>query len=353
MTPPPAYPPASKFFDSGMDRFVADGSHYRDLVNLRAQILDWDTWPRAWAALAEETEQRGEETLQKGRKLTAAREFARAALYYHFGQYVLQDDLVLKKQLHDHKNRVFMRGAHLLNDPIEKVSFPFRGIEVTAYLRRPAGVSNPPVAICLGGADTTKEDYLNFSDLCMERGVATFAFDGPGQGDTFFKMRMIPDFEACVMAAIDYLETREETDKNRIGIVGRSLGGYLAPKAASVDPRIKALACWGVKYDAKDLPGRKGVVARTMLTMAGCETVEQGVEFYRFMDLDGHVQNIKCPTYVTHGGLDAMPVAGAYRFIEELPTKPEVMIWADSIHCCHDRAHIMRPAIADFLAENL
>jgi 2,6-dihydroxypseudooxynicotine hydrolase len=353
MTSVPVYPPASKVFDGGMDRFLADGGHYRELIKLRDKIIDWDAWPHVWAELADETEARGDEALKVGRKLTAAAEFSRAAIYYHFSQFVLQDDLVLKKKLHDEKNRVFMRGAHLMRDPIEKVSFPFRGIEITAYLRRPAGVSNPPVVVCLGGADTTKEDYLDFSNLCMERGLATFAFDGPGQGDTFFKMKMIPDFEAAVMAGIDYLETRQEVDATRIGIVGRSLGGYLAPKAASVDPRIKALACWGVKYDAKDLPRRTGVVARTMLTMAGCETVEQGAEFYKFMDLEGHVQNIKCPTFVTHGGLDAMPIAGARRFIEELPTKAETMLWDDSIHCCHDRSHIMRPAIADFLMQNL
>lgn len=353
MTLPSGYPPASKFFDGGMDRYLADGAHYRDLVRLRAQITDWDAWPRAWTALAEETEQRGGQTLLAGRKLSAAGEFARAALYYHFAQYLLQEDLDLKKTLHDHKNRVFMRGAHLLRDPIEKVGFPFRGIEISAYLRRPAGVSNPPVVICLGGADTTKEDYLDFSNLCMARGLATFAYDGPGQGDTFFKMRMIPDFEATVSAAIDYLQTREEIDARRVGIVGRSLGGYLAPKAAAVDDRIRALACWGVKYDAKDLPRRNGVVTRTMLTMAGCATIEEAVEFYRFMDLAGHVQNIKCPTFVTHGGLDPMPVEGAYRFIEELPTTPEVLIWDDAVHCCHDRAHIMRPAMADFLREHL
>ena len=34
----------------------------------------------------------------------------------------------------------------------------------------------------IGGLDTTKEDYLDVNDLCIQRGLATFAFDGPGQG---------------------------------------------------------------------------------------------------------------------------------------------------------------------------
>jgi hypothetical protein len=31
----------------------------------------------------------------------------------------------------------------------------------------------------------------------------------------------------------------------------------------------------------------------------------------------------------------------------------EKLIWNDSIHCCHDRSHIVRPAMADFLARHL
>jgi 2,6-dihydroxypseudooxynicotine hydrolase len=347
------YPPAQKVLEDGMDRFLADGAHYRDLMKLRAKITDWKAWPDAWAALAEETELRGNATLEAGRKLTAAEEFARAALYFHMAGYVLQDDIDMKRKLQSEKNRVFMRGAHLMLSPIERVMFPFRGIQIAAYLRCPAGVSNPPVVICIGGADTTKEDYLDFSNMCIDRGVATFAFDGPGQGETFFKMLMIPDFEASVVAAIDYLETREEVDADRIGIVGRSLGGYFAPKAASVEPRIKALAAWGLKYDATDLPTRTGLGPSSMRAMAGVETVAEMVEFYKFMTLEGHVQNIKCPVFVTHGGLDVMPIEGAYRFMRELPTKAETMIWDDSKHCCHDRSHIMRPGMADFFAKKL
>jgi 2,6-dihydroxypseudooxynicotine hydrolase len=339
--------------ESGMDRFLADGAHYRDMINLRKKIVDWQTWPQAWAALAEETEARGTETLHKGRLLTAADEFARAALYYHFSQYILFSDLDLKKKLHDEKNRVFMRAAHLFRHPIERVVFPFKGIGISAYLRRPAGVTNPPVVLCIGGADTTKEDYLRFSDLCMDRGLATFAFDGPGQGETFFKMLLGPGFEDCISAAIDYLETREEVDANRIGIVGRSLGGYLAPRATAVEPRIKALACWGVLYDRKDLPGRTGIAATSILAMAGLKTIEEGVEYFKYMDLDGLVPNITCPVFVSHGGLDAMPIEGCYRFMRELPHPPEAMIWDDATHCCHDRAHIMRPGMADFFLQSL
>src|SRR3712207_7132279 len=41
------------------------------------------------------------------------------------------------------------------------------------------------------------------------------------------------DTEAWGAAAVDYLQARPDVDGDRIGIVGWSLGGYYAPRAAA------------------------------------------------------------------------------------------------------------------------
>jgi 2,6-dihydroxypseudooxynicotine hydrolase len=120
-----------------------------------------------------------------------------------------------------------------------------------------------------------------------------------------------------------------------------------------VDSRIKALACWGTLYDRKDLANRKAIYTVPAMAMSGTKTIEDATKFYEFMDLTGHVQNIKCPVFLTHGGLDIIPLEHAYRFLKELPSEAETMIWDDAIHCCHDRSHIVRPGMADFFLQNL
>jgi len=80
------------------------------------------------------------------------------------------------------------------------------------------------------------------------------------QGETLFEMRWRTDFERAVIAVIDYLEGRPEIDRARIGIIGRSMGGFYAPKTAAIDKRIKAVVAWGAMYHLRNLAEVRQVV---------------------------------------------------------------------------------------------
>ena len=86
-------------------------------------------------------------------------------------------------------------------------------------------------------------------DGFLRRGMATFTFDGPGQGETWFQGGMIVDFERATSAVIDYLDKLSQVDANRLGVFGPSMGGYLAPRSAACDTRIKACTFAGGMYD--------------------------------------------------------------------------------------------------------
>ena len=60
---------------------------------------------------------------------------------------------------------------------------------------------------------------------------------------------MIVDFERATSAVIDYLEKSSHVDANRLGVFGPSMGGYLAPRSAACDTRIKACTFAGGMYD--------------------------------------------------------------------------------------------------------
>lgn len=340
--------------DQGMHRFLADGVHYRDLMDIRASAADWASLPQVWSDMAEAAEKRGDAALAAGAKLTAAGELARASLYYHYGQYLMFDDVALKKRIHDRKRDAFKKAAPLFEIPMERVEIPFDGIRMPAYFRVPGGTKNPPCVILLGGLDTTKEDYLIVADHCMRRGLATLAFDGPGQGETMFEMRWRTDFERAIIAVIDYLEGRPEIDRARIGIVGRSMGGFYAPKAAAIDKRIKAVVAWGAMYHLRNLAEVPKHTLEGFIFVSGSKTLEEAKKFYASIDLSGYASKISCPVLVVHGELDTItPLENATSLIKDIKGAVETLIWNNSVHCCHDRSHIVRPAMADFMRKYL
>jgi hypothetical protein len=68
-------------------------------------------------------------------------------------------------------------------------------------------------------------------------------FEGPGQrGALHLNPGLVfrPDYEVPVKAVVDHAISRPDVDGERLALIGYSLGGNLAPRAAAFDPRIRA-----------------------------------------------------------------------------------------------------------------
>src|SRR4029434_7651749 len=111
-----------------------------------------------------------------------------------------------------------------------------------SYLRVPAEITKPPVVMIISGLESTKEEARTMEDGFLRRGMATFTFDGPGQGESWFQGGLIVEFAPATACGMHYLEKFPGVDAGRIGVFGPSMGGYLAPRSAACDARIKACA---------------------------------------------------------------------------------------------------------------
>jgi 2,6-dihydroxypseudooxynicotine hydrolase len=345
---------AEKAIDQGLYRFLADGVHYRDLMDIRSKLPDWPSWCNVWSGFAAEAEARADALIARNALRSAGEDLARASLYYHYSQYLMFDNLPLKRKAHGQKIAAFTRALPLLDPAMKRVEIAFEGIKMAAYLRLPPNVDNPPCVILMGGLDTTKEDYLSVNNLCIQRGLATLSFDGPGQGETQFEMLWRADYDGAVTAVIDYVEKLPEIDNKRIGIIGRSMGGFYAPRAAATDDRIKAAVSWGAMYHLRNMADIPEHTRDGFMYVSQTKTVAEARDFFECINLEGFAERIKCPLLVVHGGLDLItPMENATRLVKEARGKTETLIWDDSGHCCHDRSHIVRPAMADFMVRNL
>jgi dienelactone hydrolase len=78
------------------------------------------------------------------------------------------------------------------------------------------------------------------------------SFGGPGQPGMMHREGMVfrHDWEVPTGAVLDYLlGQREGIDADRVALMGVSMGGYLAPRAAAFDSHIKAVIAFDGRFD--------------------------------------------------------------------------------------------------------
>jgi 2,6-dihydroxypseudooxynicotine hydrolase len=210
-------------------RLIGDGVPAGDVMAAQASLTHWDDWFPYWSGLGDTYERLAREALARNRRQSAGELFWQACLSHHYAQFLWFHDPVRRDEGQMRKVALYREAAPLFVAPAVRFDVPFDGFVIPGYLRLPPGASGRvPVVIVLGGLESTKEESYRFENLCLARGLATCTFDGPGQGEMYFQAKLRPDFHRFTSAVLDWLAKRPEIDAERIGIIGRSLGGFYA-----------------------------------------------------------------------------------------------------------------------------
>ncbi|MEI8086148.1 MAG: alpha/beta fold hydrolase [Paludibacter sp.] len=116
------------------------------------------------------------------------------------------------------------------------------GITLAGTLTLPKKVGVFPVVVLISGSGPQNRDeqllghkpFLVLSDYLTKNGIAVLRFDDRGTADSKgdFKTATSFDFATDVEAAVQYLKTRKEINKKKIGLIGHSEGGIIAPIVA-------------------------------------------------------------------------------------------------------------------------
>lgn len=127
-----------------------------------------------------------------------------------------------------------------------KITFHNRyGITLAADLYVPKNAEGKLAAIAVCGPFGAVKEQASglYAQTLAERGFLTIAFDPSFTGESGGQPRYVasPDINTeDFCAAVDYLSTRNDVDKERIGILGICGCGGLAINVAAIDTRIKA-----------------------------------------------------------------------------------------------------------------
>ncbi|MEA9414715.1 alpha/beta hydrolase family protein [Flavobacterium sp. PL02] len=145
------------------------------------------------------------------------------------------------------------------------------GITLAGTLTLPKKEGVFPVVILISGSGAQNRDeelaghkpFLVLSDFLTKNGIAVLRYDdrGTAQSTGNFKNSTSLDFATDALAAVNYLQTRKEINKQKIGLIGHSEGGLIAPIVATNSKNVNFI----VLLAGPGLPGNQLLLSQQKL----------------------------------------------------------------------------------------
>jgi len=324
----------------------------------------------SWIAMADGVIAIADEAAACGHLRSAAEKYARATAYYVTAERMQSRHYAPRKQAYRTMLHIMQRAIACGSLNCERLEIPYEGNSFPALFVRGEGAGPHPCMVFCNGLDSVKEMiYLSIRDEFAKRGISCLMVDQPGVGEALRLggLHAVVESERWAGAALDYLQTRKDVDRERFGMMGWSLGGYYAPRAAAFEKRFKLCVAWGANHNWGELQRRR--LAREgdrpvphywdhVMWVWGKESLDDFMEFVPRISLVGVVENIRVPFLITHGANDRqIPLADAHQSYDEAVNSPlrELKIFTDREggveHVGADNMEPVRSYIADWIAD--
>src|ERR1700676_447502 len=332
---------------------------------------DNDEWAAGFSKIADRYMAQAK-SLEASDPAKASAAYVRAWRLYSFGRWPVPASPG-KQRAYAKALEAFLAHARLQDPPLEVVHIPFEGKEIVGYLRLPKNAQGPvPVVIAISGLDSRKEDLTENYGAILPYGIGFIGVDSPGTGQAPIKASETA--ERMFSKVLDYLQTRPEVDKSRIGINGQSFGAYWATKLAVLEhARVKAVVAQSPPADPtfqkdfviqKTLGNREylfGLGLALMSIYEGAKSVDDLVSIFPRMSLvtQGLIGKPTSSMLLIAGALDTqVPISDTYLILTsgDVPKEAwinpqgghlgrQVKVWPDPV--------IFRKVIIPWLVLNL
>lgn len=212
-----------------------------EVFEVITKVKSGKDWIDAWSEIALTLQKRAE---RSNNNVTKESAYLRASTYWRIALMYFNsiDDDRLSKYSQNSLD-CYHNYLKLSNLNGEYIEIPYGDSYLPAhYYKSPVATENAPLMILTPGRDTFAEDTAWIYRQALKRGINCLVYDGPGQGFAL-RMNKIPfryDIENVITPIIDYcLKNFDGIDENNIILFGISFGGFLVPRAAIYDKRVK------------------------------------------------------------------------------------------------------------------
>ena len=215
------------------------------------EVRGLDDWMGAWNRAAQRFLSEARREDGAGRWFEAAVARREAAMCYHAAHFVTDTDPRTVRALKAAGVAAFAQAVPRLMPETRKIAVPWRTSQLPAYIARPTDFEGPhPLVVLFNGATTTKEELLLWSDPFLERGIAVMTVDWPGTGEATH-LALTADCDDVTDGLLDFADDQPDLDPDAVVLLGFSLGGSVAVRAAALDRRIAACIAVTPPYDPR------------------------------------------------------------------------------------------------------
>ncbi len=218
-----------KIIDYQLNRWYSLGFfELNDIKKLGASIRGLDDWKSKMVEM-------GDLKLKEKDKLSAA-------MYYRGAEFFTEPNDPDKLRLYKKFKWFFYQSKSIDRTKLTKI--PYENAFITA-MHFKSKIPKKGTLLIFGGFDSFMEEFYNMAQSFANEGTEVICFEGPGQGEPLKNhgLKMIMDWEKPTRAILNHFDLKEAS------LMGISMGGWWAIRAAAFEPRITKVIALGVGYD--------------------------------------------------------------------------------------------------------
>jgi dienelactone hydrolase len=328
----------------GYTMYPAGPDAVGDFRTVGMRVRKFADMHREFAAAARRREIKAENFDKQGRKVSARESYFIAAMLYSAARWPIFENNEKSITYNTRMVACYDKYAALMNRPIERVEIPFgKGKSLPGYLhlpREPKPGEKFPCVIGIDGMDGSKEIMCSmYGDKFLERGLANFIYDGPGQGECTIREIFVTEknhMDAAV-AVYNWLIKHPHIDKDRIVLWGISMGTYFGLQAAAaLGNKIRGAAVTFVCHE----PGMNSLMDMSapsfkmrFMYMSGHDDEEEFDRFKEKFNLLPYAGKIKCPVLIQGGEDDELsPIEFTDALLGKIKAPKKFVVWEGERH---------------------
>jgi dienelactone hydrolase len=327
----------------GYTMYPAGPDAVADFRTVGMRVRKFADMHREFGAAARRREIKAQAFEKEGRLVSARESYFIAAMLYSAARWPIFETNAVSIDYNARMVACYDKFAAFMNRPVERIEAPFGGKVLPGYLHlphKPAPGERFPLAIGIDGMDGSKEIMCSmYGDKFIERGMAHFIYDGPGQGECTISGLHVSatNHMDAARAVYEQLAGHPHLDLDRAVVWGVSFGSFFALQAAAaLGDRLKGAAVSFVNHE----PGLNAIMDMAspsfkmrFMYMAGFDDEDAFDAFKTEFSTAPLIDKLACPVLIQGGEDDELsPIAFSHELVGRLKPPKKFVVYQGERH---------------------